>query len=175
MNYSRSRIQILSDNSFVNDIASQVGIMGGSADAIDFGYPGLNFTSFSGFGDPVPSLTRNQTFRFRIPSRFVHENRHEIRWRNPANPVEHRHESRPYRGRSSSAPVCSPVNSPTARRLQDREITSPIFCWQSHIPPPAASESQTIIFAAGISSPSRKTIGASVRISLCCMDSATRP
>ena len=73
INYSRSRIQILSDNSFVNDIASQVGIVGGSADAIDFGYPGLNFTSFSGFGDPVPSLTRNQTLRFLDTLTLVHK------------------------------------------------------------------------------------------------------
>lgn len=73
INYSRSRIQILSDNSFVNDIASQVGIEGGSTDAIDFGYPGLNFTSFSGFGDPVPSLTRNQTLRFLDTVTFVHK------------------------------------------------------------------------------------------------------
>ena len=73
INYSRSRIRILSDNSFVNDIASQVGIQGGSSDAIDFGYPSLNFTNFSGFGDPVPSLTRNQTLRFLDTVTFVHK------------------------------------------------------------------------------------------------------
>ncbi|MGA9143420.1 MAG: hypothetical protein WB007_06640, partial [Candidatus Acidiferrales bacterium] len=73
VNFSRSRIQILSDNSFVNDIASLVGIQGGSTDAIDFGYPNLNFTSFSGFGDPVPSLTRNQTLRFLDTLTHVHK------------------------------------------------------------------------------------------------------
>jgi hypothetical protein len=73
VNYSRSRIQILSDNSFVNDIASQVGIEGGSPAAIDFGYPILNFTSFSGFGDSVPSLTRNQTLRFLDTMTLVHK------------------------------------------------------------------------------------------------------
>jgi Carboxypeptidase regulatory-like domain len=73
VNYSRSRIQILSDNAFVNDIASQVGIVGGSPAAIDFGFPGLNFTSFSGFDDPVPSLTRNQTLRFLDTVTFVHQ------------------------------------------------------------------------------------------------------
>jgi trimeric autotransporter adhesin len=73
INYSRSRIRILSDNSFVNDIASQVGILGGSTDAIDFGYPNLAFTSFSGFGDPVPSLTRNQTLRFLDTITYVHK------------------------------------------------------------------------------------------------------
>ncbi len=73
VNFSRSRIRILSDNSFVNDIASQVGILGGSSDATDFGYPNLAFTSFSGFGDPVPSLTRNQTLRFLDTITFVHK------------------------------------------------------------------------------------------------------
>ena len=73
VNYSRSRIKILSDNSFVNDIASQVGIEGGSAAPIDFGFPSLNFASFSGFGDPVPSLTRNQTLRFLDTITYVHK------------------------------------------------------------------------------------------------------
>jgi hypothetical protein len=79
LNYSRSRIKILSDNSFVNDIASQVGIEGGSTAAIDFGYPTLNFTSFSGFGDPIPSLTRNQTFRFLDTLTHVHK-RHTMKF-----------------------------------------------------------------------------------------------
>ena len=73
LNYSRSRMKILSDNSFVNDIASQVGIEGGSTAAIDFGYPTLSFTSFSGFADPIPSLTRNQTFRFLDTLTHVHK------------------------------------------------------------------------------------------------------
>ncbi len=73
VNYSRSRIKILSDNSFVNDIASEVGIEGGSNAAVDFGYPTLNFASFSGFGDPVPSLTRNQTLRFLDTITYVHK------------------------------------------------------------------------------------------------------
>jgi len=64
VNWSRSRIRILSDNSFVNDIAGEAGITGIASSPIDFGFPQLSFTSFSGFGDPVPSLTRNQTLRF---------------------------------------------------------------------------------------------------------------
>ena len=49
------------------------GNRGRQPDAIDFGYPGLNFTSFSGFGDPVPSLTRNQTLRFLDTLTLVHK------------------------------------------------------------------------------------------------------
>ena len=63
VNWSRSRIRILSDNSFVNDIAGEAGITGISASPIDFGFPQLSFASFSGFGDPLPTLTRNQTLR----------------------------------------------------------------------------------------------------------------
>ena len=73
VNFSRSRIKILSDNSSVNDIASEVGIQGGSTDPVDFGYPNLAFTSFSGFGDPIPSLTRNQTLRFLDTLTHVHK------------------------------------------------------------------------------------------------------
>jgi hypothetical protein len=64
VNWSRSRIRVLSDNSFVNDIAGQAGIAGISNSPIDFGFPQLSFASFSGFGDPLPTLTRNQTLRF---------------------------------------------------------------------------------------------------------------
>jgi hypothetical protein len=72
VNWSRSRTQVLSDNSFVNNIAQQVGITGGSTDAIDFGFPNVGFTSFSGFGDPIPSLTRNQTLRFLDNVTYTH-------------------------------------------------------------------------------------------------------
>ena len=72
VNYSRSRTQVLSDNSFVNGIASEVGILGGATNPIDFGFPNLSFASFSGFGDPVPALTRNQTTRFIDGVTYVH-------------------------------------------------------------------------------------------------------
>ncbi len=64
LNWSRSRNQTLSGNSFVNDIAGNLGIMGIATDPLDYGLPGIQFSSFTGFNDPVPSRVRNQTLRF---------------------------------------------------------------------------------------------------------------
>lgn len=64
LNWSRSRTQILSADSYVNNIAGAAGITGLATDPIDYGLPGINFSSFTGFNDPVPSLVRNQTLRF---------------------------------------------------------------------------------------------------------------
>jgi hypothetical protein len=68
VNWSRSRIKLLSDNSF-NDAFSpaSLGINLGPGVVIppvDYGIPQVSFTNFSGFSDPIPSLTRNQTLRF---------------------------------------------------------------------------------------------------------------
>jgi trimeric autotransporter adhesin len=64
VNWSRSRTQVLSGNSFVNNVAGNAGITGVSTSPMDFGIPSLNFSSFSGPNDPIPSLVRNQTLRF---------------------------------------------------------------------------------------------------------------
>lgn len=64
VNWSRSRVQILSTNSFTNDVAGNLGINGVSGNPMDFGIPALSLSSFSGPNDPIPSLVRNQTFRF---------------------------------------------------------------------------------------------------------------
>jgi hypothetical protein len=63
MNFSRSRINLLSDHSYGTDIAAELGITGVSTSPIDFGIPLIDFTNFSSLSDPVPTLTRNQTFR----------------------------------------------------------------------------------------------------------------
>jgi hypothetical protein len=63
LTWSRSRNQLLSDNSFGTDIAAQLGIAGVSTSPIDFGIPLISFTDFSGVNDPIPSLVRNQTVR----------------------------------------------------------------------------------------------------------------
>jgi hypothetical protein len=66
--YSRNRSQTLNQFAFNTDIAGQLGINssngGVSTNPIDYGVPQLGFTNFSGVNDPVPSLTRNQTFRY---------------------------------------------------------------------------------------------------------------
>ena len=70
--WSRSRTQILSDNSFKNDVAGDLGINGVSTDPMSFGIPAISFTSISGLNDPLPSLVRNQTLRFSDSLKWVH-------------------------------------------------------------------------------------------------------
>ncbi len=73
LNWSRNRIAILSDNSFVNNVTGDLGISGVSTAPIDYGVPQINFTNFSGLNDPSPSLTRNQTWRFSDGLTYVHK------------------------------------------------------------------------------------------------------
>lgn len=79
LNWSRSRIRTLSDNSFGPDIAGNLGITGISTDPINFGIPGINFTDFSNWNDPVPALTRNQTLRFSDNLSYV-RTKHALRF-----------------------------------------------------------------------------------------------
>jgi len=72
LNWSRSRAQTSSDHSFIDNIAGNAGITGISADPLTFGLPALDFTSFSGFNDPIPSLIRNQTLRFSDSVKWIH-------------------------------------------------------------------------------------------------------
>jgi trimeric autotransporter adhesin len=77
LNWSRSRTQILSDNSYVNNVAGDLGITGVSTAPITYGIPAINFTSFSALNDPVPSLVRNQTLRLSDNWKWIHA-RHTI-------------------------------------------------------------------------------------------------
>jgi hypothetical protein len=72
LNWSRSRTQILSDNSFKNNIAGDLGITGVSTDPLTFGIPEIGFSSLSALNDPLPSLVRNQTFRLGDSLKWVH-------------------------------------------------------------------------------------------------------
>ncbi len=72
LNWSRARTQVLSDNSYTNDVAGDLGITGVSTDPLTYGIPAINFTSFSGLNDPLPSLVRNQTLRFSDSLKWVH-------------------------------------------------------------------------------------------------------
>lgn len=74
LNWSRSRIQTLSGNSYVNNIAGDFGINGLATDPIDYGFPGINFSSLTGFNDPVPSRVRNQTLRASDAITWIHTN-----------------------------------------------------------------------------------------------------
>jgi carboxypeptidase family protein len=73
INWSRSRVQILSSNSNVNNVAGDLGITGVSTAPINFGIPQISFSSFSGLNDPLPSLLRNQTWRFSDVVTYVHQ------------------------------------------------------------------------------------------------------
>ena len=72
LSWSRSRTQVLSDNSFKNNIAGELGITGVSTDPMSFGIPAINFSSISGLNDPLPSLVRNQTLRLGDNVKWVH-------------------------------------------------------------------------------------------------------
>ena len=64
LNFSRSRS--LGQNEFSNleNISSQLGITGISSSPFDYGLPSISFTDFTGLGDPNPSLSRSQTYRY---------------------------------------------------------------------------------------------------------------
>jgi hypothetical protein len=72
LSWSRSRAQVLSDNSFVNNVAGDLGITGVSTQPLTYGIPAINFTSFSALNDPIPSLVRNQTLRLSDSLKWVH-------------------------------------------------------------------------------------------------------
>jgi len=80
--FSRSRYQTLNQFAFNTNIAGDLGINsangGVSTDPIDFGVPQLNFVNFSGAGDPVPSLARNQTYRY-VDTFSILKSKHTIK------------------------------------------------------------------------------------------------
>ncbi len=74
LNFNRSRIETLSDNSYTQDIAAELGITGVSSSPINYGISQIGFTNFTGLSDPVPSLNRNQTWRVDDSLTYVHKN-----------------------------------------------------------------------------------------------------
>jgi len=62
-NFNRQRTSLLNAFAYKQDIAGDLGIQGISTSPIDWGVPISQFTNFTGLSDPIPSLTRNQTFR----------------------------------------------------------------------------------------------------------------
>jgi len=94
INWSRSRVQVQSDNSFTNDVAGSLGITGVSSNPLDFGIPLLSLTSFSGPNDPIPSLVRNQTVRF-LDSITYTRNKHTLKFGGEVRRVELNSQSSP--------------------------------------------------------------------------------
>ena len=80
--FSRNRYETLNQFAFHANIAADLGINsangGVSTDPIDFGVPQLNFINFSAAGDPVPSLARNQTYRY-VDTFSILKSKHTIK------------------------------------------------------------------------------------------------
>jgi trimeric autotransporter adhesin len=72
LTWSRSRIQLLSFNSFGTNIDQELGIGGVNPQPIDYGIPIVSITDFSPINDPVPSLVRNQTLRLADSFTWTH-------------------------------------------------------------------------------------------------------
>ena len=72
LSFNRSRIEVLSNNSFVNNIAGELGITGVSPAPMNYGIPQIGFTSFTGLSDPVPALNRNQTWNISDGITYTH-------------------------------------------------------------------------------------------------------
>jgi trimeric autotransporter adhesin len=62
--FSRNRVQTLDNFAFTTDVAAALGITGVSTAPIDWGVPQLSFNNFTKAAPAVPSLVRNQTYRF---------------------------------------------------------------------------------------------------------------
>jgi hypothetical protein len=75
--FTRNRSQSLNQFAFVQNVAGALGITGVSTNPIDYGVPQLTFTNFTDASDPVPSLSRNQTFRLTDSIR-IQRTRHTI-------------------------------------------------------------------------------------------------
>jgi hypothetical protein len=64
LNFNRQRSSVLDPFAYKQDIAGDLGIQGIATDPLDWGLPALQFTNFGALSLAIPSLTRNQTFRF---------------------------------------------------------------------------------------------------------------
>jgi hypothetical protein len=64
LNFNRQRNSTLNPFAFREDVAGDLGISGISSNPFDWGLPQITFTNFTGLNDVLPSLTRNQTWRW---------------------------------------------------------------------------------------------------------------
>jgi hypothetical protein len=64
VNFNRQRNYSVNPFAFQQDVAGNLGIQGISTDPFNWGVPLTQFTNFTALNDMIPSLTRNQTWRF---------------------------------------------------------------------------------------------------------------
>jgi hypothetical protein len=62
-NFNRQRSLTLNAFAFNEDVAATLGISGVSTIPFDWGVPAIGFSNFGGLSDPLPILSRPQTFR----------------------------------------------------------------------------------------------------------------
>jgi trimeric autotransporter adhesin len=126
VNWSRNRVESLSDNSFVNNIAGELGITGVSTSPINYGIPEIQFSSLGSLNDPVPSLVRNQTFRLMEGWTFTHHS-HTVKFGGELRRIELNTTSDPNpRGRFLFTGQMTSQLDSTGRSLEDSQ-TEPYY------------------------------------------------
>jgi hypothetical protein len=70
--WSRNRSQLSSPTQYGANLESQFGIEGASSLPVNYGLPGIGFSSGGSLSEPVPSLTRNQTLLLSDAISFYH-------------------------------------------------------------------------------------------------------
>ncbi|MFZ0884886.1 MAG: carboxypeptidase regulatory-like domain-containing protein [Candidatus Acidiferrales bacterium] len=127
LNWSRSRTKILSDNSFTDDVAGDLGITGVSTDPLTFGIPAVRFTSFSALNDPVPSLVRNQTLRFADSVKWV-RGKHTYTFGGEIRRIQLNTEANPQpRGQFNFTGVMTSQLSATGQPVPATPLTEPFY------------------------------------------------
>ncbi|MCU1239388.1 MAG: hypothetical protein JWO71_114, partial [Candidatus Acidoferrum typicum] len=64
VNYNHNHVSTTNLFSNVQNVAGEAGVGGVSTNPFDWGLPGISFTTFAGFTDPVPRRELDQTFTF---------------------------------------------------------------------------------------------------------------
>jgi hypothetical protein len=127
LNWSRSRTQLLSGNSFTNNIAGDLGVTGVSTEPLTYGIPDLNFTSFSSLNDPVPSLVRNQTLRLGDSLKWIHA-KHTMTFGGELRRIELNSDSSPQpRGLFNFTGVMTAQLGPTGQPIPSTPQTEPYY------------------------------------------------
>jgi hypothetical protein len=78
-NFNRQRSSTLNPFAFREDVAGELGISGISSNPFDWGLPQLQFTNFTGLNDVLPSLTRNQAWRW-LDFVILNTGKHNLRF-----------------------------------------------------------------------------------------------